>query len=152
MWTTEFSCIFQVGENITPGIFSRNWICMKHQFYSRKLTTLKFWDAPSLLEELVSRRSGLSEDSDLAVISAFRARALLSIRYTFPIPLIFDQLADLIAIFELKSVTVGQLRCTQRTLWKFFKQRIPLNRHTIQKYGHRMRTIFESSIRQGRQD
>ncbi len=100
--------------------------------------------------DLVSLRSGLSEDSDLAVISAFRARALLIIRYTFPIPLIFDQLADLIAIFELKSVTGDQLRCTQRTLWKFFKQRIPLNRRTIKKYGHRMRTIFESSIRQGR--
>ena len=102
-------------------------------------TKLDFYEAPILLEEvddteilgctisttqrtitvrqpkdLVSLR--LSEDSDLAVISAFRARALLIIRYTFPIPLIFDQLTDLIAIFGLKSVTPEQLRCTQRTL------------------------------------
>ena len=93
-------------------------------------TKLDFYEAPILLEEvddteilgctisttqrtitvrqpkdLVSLRSGLSEDSDLAVISAFRARALLIIRYTFPIPLVFDQLTDLIAIFGLKSVT-----------------------------------------------
>ena len=70
-------------------------------------------------KDLVSLRSGLSEDSDLAVISAFRARALLIIRYTYPVPLIFDQLTDLIAIFNRKSVTTEQLKCTQRTLWKF---------------------------------
>ncbi len=137
-------------------------------------TKLDFYEAPILLEEvddseilgctistiqrtitvrqpkdLVSLRSGLSEDSDLAVISAFRARALLIIRYTFPIPLIFDQLTDLIAIFGQKSVSPEQLRCTQRTLWKFFKQRIPPTRHHIRKYGHRMRTLFDVSVRQG---
>ena len=100
-------------------------------------------------KDLVSLRSGLSEDSDLAVISAFRSRALLIIRYTFPIPLIFDQLTDLIAIFGQKSVSPEQLRCTQRTLWRFFKQRIPPTRHHIRKYGHRMRTLFDVSVRQG---
>ena len=137
-------------------------------------TKLDFYEAPILLEEvddteilgctisttqrtitvrqpkdLVSLRSGLSEDSDLAVISAFRARALLIIRCTFPIPLVFDQLTDLIAIFGLKSVTPERLRCTQRTLWKFFKQRIPPTRTNIRKYGHRMRTILDVSTRQG---
>ncbi len=104
-------------------------------------TQLDFYEAPILLEEvddseilgctisttqrtitvrqpkdLVSLRSGLSEDSDVAVISAFRARALLIIRYTFPVSLIFAQLEDLIAIFEQKFVTRKQLSCTQRTL------------------------------------
>ena len=138
-------------------------------------TKLDFYEAPILLEEvddteilgciisttqrtitvrqpkdLVSLRSGLSEDSDLAVISAFRARALLIIRYTYPVPLIFDQLTDLIAIFNRKSVTTAQLRCTQRTLWKFFKQRIPPTKQNLRKYGHRMQNLFESFTRLGR--
>ena len=138
-------------------------------------TKLDFYEAPILLEEvddteilgciisttqrtitvrqpkdLVSLRSGLSEDSDLAVISAFRARALLIIRYTYPVPLIFDQLTDLIAIFNRKSVTNAQLRCTQRTLWKFFKQRIPPTKQNLRKYGHRMQNLFESFTRLGR--
>ena len=140
-------------------------------------TKLDFYEAPILLEEvddteilgctistiqrtitvrqpkdLVSLRSGLSEDSDLAVISAFRARALLIIRYTYPIPLIFDQLTDLIAIFHQKSVTTDQLRCTQRTLWKFFKHRIPPTKENIRKYGRRMQNLFESFTRQRHRD
>ncbi len=131
-------------------------------------TQLDFYEAPILLEEvddseilgctistiqrtitvrqpqdLVSLRSGLSQDSDIAVVSAFRARALLIIRYTFPVSLIFDQLEDLLAIFEQKYVTRQMLRCTQRTLWKFFKQRVPPTRHNIRRYGHRMRTLFD---------
>ena len=140
-------------------------------------TKLDFYEAPILLEEvddteilgctisttqrtitvrqpkdLVSLRSGLSEDSDLAVISSFRARALLIIRYTYPIPLIFDQLTDLIAIFHQKSVTTDQLKCTQRTLWKFFKHRIPPTKENIRKYGRRMQNLFESFTRQRQRD
>ena len=115
-------------------------------------TQLDFYEAPILLEEvddseilgctistiqrtitvrqpkdLVSLRSGLSEDSDVAVISAFRARALLIIRYTFPVSLIFDQLEDLIAIFEQKFVTSKQLSCTRRTLWKILQTKSTTN-------------------------
>lgn len=45
--------------------------------------------------ELVTLRSGNSQDSDIALLSAFRARALLIIRYVFPITLIVAQLEDL---------------------------------------------------------
>ena len=134
LWSTNFT---RIGR--------RFWDSGMHHLYSPTQETITVRQ----LKDLVSLRSGLSEDSDVAVVSAFRARALLITRYTFPVSLIFDQLEDLLAIFEQKFVTRKMLSCTQRTLWKFFKQRVPPTRHNLRRYGHRMRTLFDVSSRQG---
>ena len=111
-------------------------------------TRLDFYNPPILLEEvddseilgchistqqrsitirqpldLVTLRSGHSQDSDTAILSAFRARSLLIIRYTYPTTLIIPQIEDLLAIFERVHIRRRTLKPTLRTLTKFLKHR-----------------------------
>jgi len=110
-------------------------------------TRLDFYNPPILLEEvddseilgchisteqrsitirqpldLVTLRSGHSQDSDTAILSAFRARFLLIIRYAYPTTLIIPQIEDLLAIFDRIHVRRHTLRPTLRTLVKFLKR------------------------------
>jgi len=112
-------------------------------------TKLDFYNPPILLEEvddseilgchisteqrsitirqpldLVTLRSGHSQDSDTAILSAFRARSLLIIRYAYPTTLIIPQIEDLLAIFERVHIRRRTLRPTLRTLTKFLKRRL----------------------------
>ena len=75
------------------------WIFTKRQFYLLEevddseilgctISTIQRTITVRQPKDLVSLRSGLSEDPDVARISAFRARALLIIRYAFPASLI----------------------------------------------------------------
>ena len=107
-------------------------------------TKLDFYNPPILLEEvddseilgcqlsitirqpldLVTLRSGHSQDSDTAILSAFRARSLLIIRYAYPTTLIIPQIEDLLAVFERVHIRRRTLRPTLRTLVKFLKRRL----------------------------
>ena len=74
--------------------------------------------------DLVTLRSGHSQDSDTAILSAFRARSLLIIRYAHPKTLIIPQIEDLLAIFDRIHIRRNTLRPTIRTLVKFLKRRL----------------------------
>ena len=130
-------------------------------------TALDFYNPPTLLEEvndseilgchisteqrtitirqpldLVTLRSGNSQDSDIALLSAFRARALLIIRYVFPPNLIVPQLEDLMAIFAHKNIASRQLRPTLKTILKFLKRRLNSDHKQYQVFRHQINRLF----------
>ena len=130
-------------------------------------TALDFYNPPILLEEvddseilgciistdqrtitirqpldLVTLRSGNSQDSDVALLSAFRARALLIIRYVFPITLIIPQLEDLVAIFARKQIDKKQLTPTLKTILKFLKRRLGTDHHQYKYFRSQITNLF----------
>ena len=133
-------------------------------------TQLDFYNPPFLLEEvddseilgchisteqrsitfrqpvdLVTLRSGHSQDSDIAILSAFRARALLIMRYVFPTTLIIPQLEDLIAIFDRKNIDRSQLTPTLRTILKFLRRRFNSDSRTYHIFRHKITRLFMGS-------
>lgn len=133
-------------------------------------TQLDFYNPPILLEEvddseilgchisteqrtiairqpvdLVTLRSGNSQDSDIALLSAFRARALLIVRYVFPITLIIPQLEGLIDIFARKNVARKQLTPTLKTILKFLKRRLHSDSRTYQVFRQQIVRLFMST-------
>ena len=132
-------------------------------------TALDFYNPPILLEEvddseilgcnistdqrtitirqpldLVTLRSGNSQDSDVALLSAFRARALLIIRYVFPITLIIPQLEDLVAIFARKQIDRKQLTPTLKTILKFLKRRLGPDHHQYKYFRSQITNLFSN--------
>lgn len=125
-------------------------------FYWRKLMTLKFSDvifplnreASPFDNRLIWRRyevHGYSQDSDTAILSAFRARSFLIIRYTFPVTLIIPQLEDLLAIAACKHIRRRTLRPTLRTILKILKRRLLPNLQQYHKYRRKLLQSFNDS-------
>lgn len=95
--------------------------------------------------DLVTLRSGHSQDSDTAILSAlsaFLARALLIIRYTFPLGLILPQLEDLLMIFARKHVSRRTLLPTVRTILKFLRRRLSSDLQTYRNFRRQIHRLF----------